>query len=149
YTVTLHTIHYSGQGVGDPKWITAVDMNNDGDLDLLVADEAGTNQIRWYKGGGSWDFADSFSVLNPTSGGVQVRMVRAIDMNGDGRMDVVYGTWRTDEIGWCEQLASQEFTKHVIGTADAVTWVDVADIDRDGELDVVCTAEKGNEVIIY
>lgn len=108
------------------------DIDRDGDLDLLQ----GTNWLR--NDGGAW----STQTLYPYDGHYPPDRNRLADLNGDGRLDAVIGTEAnvTDEtLLWFEQgpdVAAQ-WTRHVIADLYRPLSVDVADMDRDGDLDVI------------
>ncbi|MCZ6788601.1 MAG: chitobiase/beta-hexosaminidase C-terminal domain-containing protein, partial [Chloroflexi bacterium] len=110
--------------------ISSGDIDRDGDGDLLLG-------TKWLQNdGSSW----TTFTLNGTSG--KPDRDRLADMNGDGRLDAVVGfeaISATGKVAWYEQPASATgtWTEHVIGNVIGPMSLDVADIDRDGDLDVV------------
>ncbi len=67
---------------------------------------------------------------------------RMADMNGDGRIDAVVGFEAISipgKIAWYEQPESlaEEWKEHIIGELVGPMSLDVADVDRDGDEDVV------------
>jgi hypothetical protein len=107
------------------------DIDRDGDLDLLL----GTMWLR--NDSLSW----SAYILNNTSGNPDRN--RLADVNGDGRLDAVVGfeaISKEGKVAWYEQdnLAASIWTEHVIAT-DVIgpMSLDVADMDGDGDVDVV------------
>ena len=123
-----------------------VDVDRDGDLDLLQGHMWSRND-----GGGSYT---EFTFYSPTrccfagSAGPDDRLpdrVVAADVNGDGRLDVVatHEHDATNSVAWYEQPGdpTQQWTRRTIFEADyPLHSLDVADVDGDGDLDVV-TAE--------
>jgi hypothetical protein len=110
--------------------LSAGDIDRDGDIDLLLG-------TRWLRNeGSSW----SAHTLNSTSG--EPDRNRLTDMNGDGRLDAVVGFEAASTLGklaWYEQGASatSEWTEHVIADVIGPMSLDVADMDNDGDVDVV------------
>jgi len=110
--------------------LSAGDIDGDGDDDLLL----GTKWLR--NDGSSWN---PFT-LNGTSGDPDRN--RLADINGDGRLDAVVGFEAISKLGklaWYEQgsSATSEWTEHVIANVVGPMSLDVADVDRDGDWDVV------------
>jgi hypothetical protein len=76
--------------------------------------------------------------------------LRLMDVNGDGKMDVVMGQevadWEKGKIGWSGLLWFENpgdpkcipWKKHTIDTLRCVHSLDVADLDGDVELEIVC-----------
>ena len=73
-----------------------------------------------------------------TTSADDVRSVFAIDIDGDGDMDILIGSNRDDTVSWWENNGSESFTEHVItSTADQVRSVFAIDIDDDGDIDEI------------
>ena len=109
------------------------DIDADGDLDIL----AGTSWLR-NDGDGEWELFNLFDAINQEAD----RNI-LVDMDGDGDLDALigYGHDQTGTLAWYEQPLDAEglWTEHpiaILGPAQ-VHSVDVADIDGDGDLDVV------------
>ena len=68
--------------------------------------------------------------------------VHAVDVDGDGDMDVLSASTQDDKIAWYENDGSESFTEHVISTsADLAFDVHAADVDAEGELDVLSASD--------
>ena len=133
-----------------------VDMDGDGDIDLVMAlgfdlpkgaDPTGTQQIVWYENDGSsgigpWPkhvisehFPEAFEAI-------------AADLDGDGQVEVVATAWgdggrvalfkhRGDPRGsWDMQILKDNWAR--------ANMVIVADLNGDGRLDVAACAERGS-----
>jgi hypothetical protein len=112
--------------------ISATDLENNGSLDLVL----GTQWLR-NNGVSSW----SPFTLNPTSGDPDRN--RLADINRDGRIDVVVGFEAIsvgENLAWYEQPTTPTgtWTEHIISTTVVGPMsLDVADMDHDGDMDVV------------
>ncbi len=106
------------------------DIGRDVHLDLLL----GTKWLR--NDGKSW----TAHTLNGVSGDPDRN--RLADVNGDGRLDAVVGFEAINKPGklaWYEQPpnATETWAEHVIGMPVGPMSVDAADMDRDGDLDII------------
>jgi len=77
------------------------------------------------------------------------RSVYAADVDGDGDIDVLGAAYNADDITWWENTAGDgtAWTEHTVdGDFDGATSVYAADVDRDGDLDVLGTAAAANDI---
>jgi len=137
---TSHTITSSAD---QPRSVFAADMDGDGDLDALSADQ-GSGEIAWYQNEGTGNFSKySIEILSGLGASVF-----AADVDGDGDMDVLAGAYddsidNNNKILWYENNGSQSFTPHTImsgANARAAVRVSAADVDSDGDMDVLAAA---------
>lgn len=127
-TWTWQKIHNSSQD----EQLSTGDIDRDGDIDLLQG-------TRWLRNDdGTW----TQFTLNDAGGSPDRN--RLADINGDGRLDAVIGFEAIStpgKLAWYQQppLSSNEtWTEHVISKKIIGPMsLDVADIDSDGDLDVV------------
>jgi hypothetical protein len=126
------------------------DVDLDGDLDVLSA-SVSNDTIAWYENDGSAAFTArviSTSVSSAIS-------VAAGDVDGDGDVDVVSAAGGSpDALFWHENLAihrSAAFPEELaIATlAAGASAVTTADVDGDGDLDVIATAYDDDTVSWY
>jgi hypothetical protein len=128
-----------------------VDLDGDGDLDV-VAGSVAERRMMWFENvseGGRFDFVEHAVVLAPAVAGGELVSVHAFnlaftDLSGDGRLDIV--TLDTPPlIGrrllWLEQPARPDapwrYRQIDSYAPDAVVGIAVADIDDDGDVDVM------------
>jgi hypothetical protein len=117
--------------VSQDEQVSAGQIDNNTSVDLLL----GTKWLR-SQGGKAW----ALHTLNPTEGHPDRN--RLADMNGDGRLDAVVGFEAINvpgKLAWYEQPEKTEgvWTEHVIANVVGPMSMDVADLDRDGDFDVV------------
>ncbi len=108
------------------------DFDRDGDVDFVLARN---DEIVWYQNmNGRGDFlpAQRLSVETGLRQGV---VVRAVDLDGDGDRDVVFGN---DRIGWYENLDGRgTFGSERVVSTDGAHSLVTTDIDGDGDWDLV------------
>ena len=114
-----------------------IDMDKDGDLDIFVTLDKGSNkQIIWYKNKGNGTYKSV--AINDTNTS-EIQAVHAADINGDGYTDVVYGK---SKIHMCINDENDTFTCKV-GTVNLsddkhnITDIKVADMDNNNRADII------------
>ena len=120
-----------------------VDLDGDGDLDIVGA-STGEGRIFWFENTskGSVSFVEH-RINVPDTSGETTRVggfnMDFVDMNGDGRLDIVGSAQR--DLAWFEQPQDVDdvWQIHVIGNnlPDSSTGIRLADIDGDGDMDLI------------
>ncbi|MEW8067834.1 MAG: FG-GAP-like repeat-containing protein, partial [Candidatus Thiodiazotropha endolucinida] len=139
---TAHTITSSANGAAG---VSTVDMDGDGDLDVVSASQ-NDNKIAWYENDGSQNFtAHTISTSANTA-----FAVTTADVDGDGDMDVLSASIGDDKIAWYENDGNENFTAHTITlSADIAASVAAADVDGDGDIDVLSASVGDDRVVWY
>jgi len=76
--------------------------------------------------------------------------VYAVDVDGDGDMDVLSASYYDDKIAWYENDGNENFTPHAITTsADGAYSVYAVDVDGDGDMDVLSAAWHDDKIAWY
>ena len=153
---------FGGAEATDPTWVAedistnaddaysvfAADLDNDGDMDIISASTF-DDKIAWYVNDGNENPSWTTSIITIDADGA--RSVFAADMDGDGDLDIVSASTWDDTIAWYENSggATPTFTASNIATnADGAEHVFVADMDDDGDMDIL-SAEYGDDTIAW
>ncbi|MFV2069668.1 MAG: FG-GAP repeat domain-containing protein [Pirellulales bacterium] len=119
------------------KSVFAADLDQDGDIDAMSA-SVGDDKIAWYEnlGGDPLEFNDHVLTVDPNIGenalpdtinGIAdgARSVFAVDLDGDGDTDILWGSKYNDTIGWYEN----QLNVLLLGDMDGDGDVDFDDSD--------------------
>lgn len=138
--------------VGDfsgAKDVFAADVDGDGDFDVLGAAsiQFGSRDLAW------WENTDGLGTVwieHSIEGSFYgAQSVFGADIDGDGDLDVFAAASYLDDISWWENTdgLGTEWTKHcVTDLFNGASRVFVADMDNDGDLDVIGSAIYADEV---
>jgi uncharacterized repeat protein (TIGR01451 family) len=117
--------------------IAPADLDGDGDLDLLVANDS-TDRIQWFANENATGTVWTTNTI--ATGLADPASVAAADLDDDGDLDALYAVRNGNRIVWRENVNGDGLTwlnrpldTAVTGALRAVA----ADVDRDGDLDVV------------
>ncbi|MCP4045604.1 MAG: DUF4347 domain-containing protein, partial [Gammaproteobacteria bacterium] len=142
-----NTISTDADGARD---VQVADVDGDGDMDVLSA-SSNDGEIAWYENDGSENFT-AHTITTISTASESAYSVHVADLDGDGDMDVFSASYADDEIAWYENDGSENFTTHVIDsgtTANGATSVNVADLDGDGDLDVLSSSLWSGDIVWY
>lgn len=125
------------KNVYDPWALFAADVNGDGTMDAISA-SIKDNKVAWHN---NEDGLGTFGLeYNVTAHADELRSIKNADIDGDGFQDVVSASYVDDKVAWYRNLDGEGnfSTQQIISTGNqGVKIIDVADIDGDGDNDIV------------
>lgn len=136
-------IHVGG---GDYKTILFMDVDNDLDIDLVTL--TFSSWLRWQSNNDGL-LAGETNISSNTN----IKQIHKIDLNADGFMDLVGSGLANDKLIWFPNLGNGTFGAfQEIGTSQEEignVGLQAADIDGDGDLDIVSGSENEETVLWY
>jgi hypothetical protein len=138
--------------------LAVVNLDGDADLDLLTSSQFSA-QVQLHKNNGD----GTFEQLQLTPANViEPDYAKPADLDGDGDLDVLVFTDSDYELSWFpnvdgkgtfgeQQLIVDYVAPQDSPSGDIIIWWDVeaADMDKDGDLDVVTSEPVGSQLIWY
>jgi hypothetical protein len=142
-------------GLNYPVSVHVADLESDGDADVLVATRD-DSRITWYENSGAPTISFTPRVVTAQAQGAV--SVHAADLDGDGKLDVLSASENDNRILWFRNNGARPpaFELRVVrggpappGILDFAKSVFGADIDGDGDADIVYASEDQNQVGWY
>jgi len=139
----------------NPSSMRVVDMNNDGRLDILAAFNQ-ERKIVWYENKGNGFFGNiqvagqnNQKIISDYAG--YVNSVYAVDLDGDGDIDVLSASNNEDEIAWYENDGEENFStaKKIANKTTRAHFISAADLDFDGDMDVLSASNDNYKLVWY
>jgi uncharacterized repeat protein (TIGR01451 family) len=140
---TEHTVAAAFDGAVS---VYAADVDSDGDLDVLGAAIAADDITWWENTNGDGTAWTEHTVAAAFDGAVSVY---AADVDSDGDLDVLGAAITADDITWWENTNGDgtAWTEHTVAaTFDGASSVYAADVDRDGDLDILGAAGTADDI---
>ena len=124
---------------------TDLDIDGDGDTDILAATVSPGNMVSWFENDGNQNFIEH----NIKNSWYWPRYQTSIDIDQDGDMDII-GTAKAGEVIWFENDGDENFSETIlISDWGEPSSVQAADIDQDGDIDLAATSVSANQVVWF
>ncbi len=139
---TEHTVSGSFEGAS----VYAADVDGDGDMDVLGAARE-DDQIKWWRNVTGDGTVWSEHTVDDFFNGAHA--VYAADVDGDGDIDVLGAADQADNITWWANAMGDGtvWIKHAVhGNFDSAKSVYGADVDGDGDIDILGAAEHDDDM---
>jgi hypothetical protein len=137
------------ENLAAPAHATVVDLDGDGDLDLLISllgdltpNDGVIGQLIWLEREGK-EFRRHVLLHDVR----RVADCQAADFDGDGDLDLavaVFGYAR-GQVLWLENLGQGQFLDHELLSAAGTIHVPLADYDGDGDIDIAAIVSQDDE----
>ena len=122
------------QTLDQPRYVITADLDGDGDMDVLSLSLA-SDLVVWYE---NLDGLGTFSAANLISDQVDLpQSVIAVDLDGDGDLDVLSASRNDNKVAWYENTDGQgNFGPQQIISNTILVPITVfaADLDGDGDM---------------
>ena len=144
-TTPIKTTIATGTDADGLKSLYTVDLDGDGDMDILGASDPG-DKLMWYENDGSQNFTANVIASGATVDALH--SVFATDLDNDGDIDIITsGKSSSTKINYYLNNGSEVFTKfdfknEIIGASSKTVYV--ADMDNDGDKDMVYLSVASN-----
>ncbi len=143
---TNWSAHPVNTSIDGPQSVTAADIDNDGDMDVIAAAATGDQVVCWLNMTGSGTGWIERVVDGSFNGASSVEVA---DIDGDGDLDIAGVAYDAGLVSWWENVngTGGNWAEHsvAVNVAGART-VDLVDMDNDGDVDVLAAAFLADEI---
>ncbi|MEM7390931.1 MAG: FG-GAP-like repeat-containing protein, partial [Verrucomicrobiota bacterium] len=133
-------------GFDGARSVAAADFDGDGDIDIVGAADIADDVLWWENLSGAGTNWAAHHIINNFNGAFSVD---AADINRDGHPDVIAAARDGDAVAWWMNFGgtgSNWVEFNVSGSFNGARSVKAADIDGDGDLDILGGAFSDNEI---
>lgn len=142
---TEHPVDDASNSYNDVFAVDAADIDSDGDVDL-VGSYYSSDKIIWWE---NTDAGTTWADHTVTDAFNNVRGVNVEDIDGDGDLDVLGAAFYGGVVWWENDgttIVSNWTERTVTNSTDGYYWADAADLDGDGDLDILSGAGVSGEI---
>jgi len=131
----------SNSGLFNARPLIAIDLDEDGDMDLIGG---GQTKPKWWANDGNGNFTEntiSVATGTATSG------IWAVNLDANSGIDIIASYFVEGKIVWFDNDGTESFIERTVGLLNSANNVHTADIDRDGQIDVLATGSADTNSI--
>jgi len=137
------------QNLKNVKTILPIDFDHDGDMDLCVATQS---RITLWKHLDPYTFEQVTEIVSVPDVDLDIHSLIAVDWDRDVDLDIVVGTKQSQHLGYLENLRHGRYRwrKFLFQdmTAEAITVLDVIDLDANASWDILMASEQGIDAVM-
>ena len=127
--------HVVDDAVKSPSFTWGVDLDQDGDMDVLTT-SLHDNTLAWSENDGAQAFSDHLI----TTSAMSAAFAAYGDVNDDGALDVLAVSWGDNATRVFENDGQMSFYEFLLDAEEAPTAIVVLDFDGDGDSDALASA---------
>jgi len=135
--------------VNEATNIYSVDIDGDGDLDILSASWF-YDEVSWFENTNGQGTFGTKHIITTNADGADC--VRAFDLDGDGDMDVLSTSYYDNKIAWYKNTDGQgTFGNQQVISTNLIygSWAYASDLDGDNDLDVISASIDDKKIAWY
>ena len=116
--------------------VIAVDLDKDGDMDIIGVNSHSSAEIAWWNNNGFNEFTKIIIRDNLN----KARSIRAEDVNNDQNIDLVVAVYGENKIIYLENNGDETFSDYIVdNNFVGAHTIDIKDVNDDGYLDILCS----------
>src|SRR5690606_10685882 len=125
--------------------IETIDIDNDGDIDLLTGGQ--TDTVILLENNNDGTFQNPLTIYD---GNYYTRQVKSVDLDNDGLSDII-SSHSDGSIYWAKNLGNNTFgnREYITGSSDSGSALDFIDANEDGYLDIVTANNYSADNVRY
>ena len=124
-----------------------VDLNADGMVEIITKDSGKRELVVWSRSDNTTVDYDTPTVLNSASVVGIITAPLACDLDSDGDLDMLFASSSLQQIAWSENLDGAGTFANISpidNDLQEINYINAADLDDDGDLEVIATVKDGN-----
>jgi len=131
--------------INGPLAANVIDIDNDGDMDILTGGYDDT--VIFFENNGNGTFQTPVTIYD---GYYDTRKIKTADLDNDGLLDIISGH-NDGGLYWSKNLGNNNFgnRQYITGSSDDGTAIGFIDVNEDGFLDIVTANNYSSDNVRY